>query len=416
MQRIVIKNFGPIKEVDIPIHDFMIFIGPQASGKSTIAKAIYFFKDNLIGSILNSLLALNKTGNLEVDKRNIYDAILDKFDKVWKYYPTGYHELHYEYADDYWVKIKYRKLDETEFNHGIQLSKSLTDALNQIILSIYNIIETTTPKYGYSYPGVSLIVSEFISKAFGLPMTVNFIPAGRSVFSILANQVQLVEGDRIDETIKIFAGEINYTRIKEFPPLGLNSHPNPILTKALELYRSILKGSFIHEKNSDKIQLGEGLEIPIEKASSGQQEALWPLLILFSLIKEREKNLIIFEEPEAHLYPEAQKQIADLVTLAVNQKGNTAILTTHSPYILGAINNLIYANEVGKINPEKVEKIVDKNLWLDYDRVMAYFVDNGGVRSIMDAELRTIKNEEIDSASRIINEEYDKLSDIEFSK
>lgn len=45
MQTITIKNFGPIVEIiDLPINDFMVFIGPQASGKSTIAKAIYFFK------------------------------------------------------------------------------------------------------------------------------------------------------------------------------------------------------------------------------------------------------------------------------------------------------------------------------------------------------------------------------------
>jgi hypothetical protein len=99
-----------------------------------------------------------------------------------------------------------------------------------------------------------------------------------------------------------------------------------------------------------------------------------------------------------------------------NKENSNLLITTHSPYILSALNNLLYANEVGKIHPEKVEKVVDRNLWLDYDRVMAYFVDEGKVRSIMDDELRLIKSEEIDSASRIINEEYGKLSDIEFSK
>ena len=44
MQKIEIKNFGPIKELKLEIKDFMLFIGPQASGKSTIAKTIFFFK------------------------------------------------------------------------------------------------------------------------------------------------------------------------------------------------------------------------------------------------------------------------------------------------------------------------------------------------------------------------------------
>jgi len=42
MQRLIIKNFGSIKDLDMEIKDFMVFIGPQASGKSTIAKAVYF--------------------------------------------------------------------------------------------------------------------------------------------------------------------------------------------------------------------------------------------------------------------------------------------------------------------------------------------------------------------------------------
>ena len=44
MQRLVMKNFGPIKTLDIEIKDFILLVGPQASGKSTIAKTIFFFK------------------------------------------------------------------------------------------------------------------------------------------------------------------------------------------------------------------------------------------------------------------------------------------------------------------------------------------------------------------------------------
>lgn len=32
MQRIELQNFGPIKECILDVDDFMIFIGPQASG------------------------------------------------------------------------------------------------------------------------------------------------------------------------------------------------------------------------------------------------------------------------------------------------------------------------------------------------------------------------------------------------
>jgi predicted ATPase len=43
-EKIFIKNFGPLKQVELDIKEVMVFIGPQASGKSTIAKLIHFFK------------------------------------------------------------------------------------------------------------------------------------------------------------------------------------------------------------------------------------------------------------------------------------------------------------------------------------------------------------------------------------
>lgn len=44
MQKIIIKYLGPVRELEMEIKDFNLFIGEQATGKSTVAKAIYFFR------------------------------------------------------------------------------------------------------------------------------------------------------------------------------------------------------------------------------------------------------------------------------------------------------------------------------------------------------------------------------------
>lgn len=44
MEKIIIKNFGPIEDAEIEIRKVLVLIGEQASGKSTIAKLVYFFK------------------------------------------------------------------------------------------------------------------------------------------------------------------------------------------------------------------------------------------------------------------------------------------------------------------------------------------------------------------------------------
>ena len=41
-KRLIVNNFGPIREVDIDLKKINVFIGPQGSGKSTIAKIISF--------------------------------------------------------------------------------------------------------------------------------------------------------------------------------------------------------------------------------------------------------------------------------------------------------------------------------------------------------------------------------------
>jgi len=44
MERLTIKDFCGIKNIEIDLADITILIGPQASGKSICAKSLYFFK------------------------------------------------------------------------------------------------------------------------------------------------------------------------------------------------------------------------------------------------------------------------------------------------------------------------------------------------------------------------------------
>ena len=64
MERLIINNLGPIKACDIQVNDFMIFNGAQASGKSTVAKSIFFFKN--IKNLLYHLI-LRRMSQMEED-------------------------------------------------------------------------------------------------------------------------------------------------------------------------------------------------------------------------------------------------------------------------------------------------------------------------------------------------------------
>ncbi len=67
MPKVIIKPPGPIRDVEMELRDLMVFIGPQAGGKSTISKTVSFFKS------LKSLLVEYLYEALEA--RNFDDAL-----------------------------------------------------------------------------------------------------------------------------------------------------------------------------------------------------------------------------------------------------------------------------------------------------------------------------------------------------
>ena len=56
-------------------------------------------------------------------------------------------------------------------------------------------------------------------------------------------------------------------------------------------------------------------------------------VLFYSLLKGK-KTYFIVEEPESHLYPDAQKLITEFIALVKNA-GNQVMLTTHSPIFWG---------------------------------------------------------------------------------
>ena len=185
------------------------------------------------------------------------------------------------------------------------------------------------------------------------------------------------------------------------------------------LLKKILKGEYRFNGDIDKerIYFKNNQYVKLQYASSGQQESVWILLLIFRYILDGTSVFMVFEEPEAHLYPETQSDIVELIGLLANVYNNQIIITTHSPYILSAFNNLLYASQVGKnkIGDEKeaVESIVNSKSWIDPDRISAYFISENGYESIIDEELKLIQAEKIDSASSIINDKFNDLFNLD---
>src|SRR5947207_2222982 len=97
-ERLIIRNFAGIKEIDIYLGDINVLIGPQATGKSICAKSLYYFK-----SFLSDFVTAIET---EQTKRQFDNTFLQKFEN---YFPSQNLEgkdftLRYE-VDDTFIEV-----------------------------------------------------------------------------------------------------------------------------------------------------------------------------------------------------------------------------------------------------------------------------------------------------------------------
>ena len=90
---------------------------------------------------------------------------------------------------------------------------------------------------------------------------------------------------------------------------------------------------FVSDKNN-----GAGFDIPLDMASSSVRG----LCDLYFHLKHKTNAhyLVIIDEPESHLTPQNQIEMARLIARCVNA-GIKILITTHSDYIIKELNNLI---------------------------------------------------------------------------
>ena len=86
---IIINQLGPIKHCELLIDDFMVFTGPQSSGKSTIAKCVFYFKsvrNVLLQQLRNQLMLSADRMDLSIKNRLIRELrsnFLQTFGSTW---------------------------------------------------------------------------------------------------------------------------------------------------------------------------------------------------------------------------------------------------------------------------------------------------------------------------------------------
>ena len=331
-ERLVIKNFGPIKSVDLDLGKITILIGEQASGKSTIAKVLsicrYFsyivnyevpitelenFNEN--EQFMQGLYDWDIASYLQEDSQIIFENSLYKFEfrnKLITEYETVISENDLEKK---YYEIKTRiKSNSKKFTELLEELQKLKEDEHK------DLEENNIIWLGQSWSPNENFYRLNVKKVMDNPL---FIPTERVIQSQSIGNDLLVSDSLRDELAKL-------NRIRRGFNVDINIQPLSLT------YKNKNGLGFIKGSNDKEFHA-------LHNGASGFQSII-PIVLAIEFYSkfDKRKRTFILEELEQNLFPKAQKELLEFLVQAVNKHNHTLILTTHSPYILTALENLYH--------------------------------------------------------------------------
>lgn len=384
-ETLTIRNFGPIQKAEIEIRDLTIFVGPQATGKSLAAQALYFLRG------IEELL-LPEVGTAQDE----LDAVLSTMEWWFGNPPITYTDSVTQ------LSWKFTELSNREIVNEICWDEDntyLSEALKQRVSPWLERTEKAS------------LQNDFEQKQYSELKQI-YIPAGRALYSFLPPHSRFYSrlAQKWPGYILTFYETLGtaVTKLWQWQVRGLlQLSPSPTKTFLQERINTIIKGQIQYGPDTLLLEMGQKRLFPATIAA-GQME-VWPF---WAIIENgyRDIKRFTFEEPEAHLHPRAQRSVMEMIAYLTQQQ-TQFLLTTHSPYILYAVNNFLMAQKVLDAG-QSLPVDVPPEVALRPDQVAAYrFAADGTVQDIMDAEVGLIDEHELDQVADDLGSLFADLQD-----
>lgn len=399
-----VKNFGPLLNVEVTISPVTIFIGPQAAGKSTLAKLLSVLKD--IG------LRRNEFQNIDDIKKAFSQFNISAFIKKTTTisFETPLYTITIEKLKFSFIVHDIEKTREElhEMQRQLRIIEPDMERLEELLkveIPDSNEVESLSKK-------VRKILLEFnkqqvLSVAHHILRRPLYVPAERSLISLIS--------DSLYEFLKYKISLPEY--ILDFGSKYFDSRKN------VQNFRiDFLNIDYSFFQDTDWINtINKKSKISLKAAASGFHAVVPLILVLINKQKNRPHigDFFVVEEPELNLFPDAQHQLVQFIFRLGLHKENTFVFTTHSPYILSSIDNLIQADNAFQGNKKmasKIQKVLPKSIWLPFENVSAYFLTNGTAMDIKDYELKSLGSSKIDDVSEEIGQTFEKLLNIKYAE
>lgn len=375
-ERLIIRNFGPIKDIDITIKPLTIFIGTQGSGKSTISKLLTICRDlSWYINILDDDEVLKPFTDFSIDKY---------FNK----------ETYIFYQDSIQTKIYYK-----DKHFEIESNIFSRDTLKSFIKGLLTNASDTLLKNAKILESPEDLSINISLLSANLRLTL-YIPAERNLIGNLSSSLASILSAKIPLQDSIIEYMSLFEKAKkEFPK-----------------YEIGFLGVNYEKKNSNEynIVMKNGKELPLNACSSGLQSVLPMIMVIDYVLKIKCFDSFVIEEPEQNLFPENQCNLLSFITSKQTEQHSKFIITTHSPYLLSHLNNLMLAYKLFQNDEikEEVRQIVNERYMVNPENVAVYGLEPNGEKnctSIISEKTGLISINSLDSASEFIGDDYDRL-------
>jgi predicted ATPase len=401
-----IHNFLSIENIKWDIKRFNIITGDMGVGKSLCIKLVQFFED-----VISELLIMPYEKFLaHLESMAFFNFLIEDFKKTFvlstsnsKKFTSFKITYTFGYKESL-ITMTITGSNETDVIFESSFLEKLLTEWNEIAQKKGFVSPEKITPDGFRELKLSLYSN--LLKRFGecFPMATIFVPASRAALAFSSNHT--------DNYLK------EYKEVVDVLP--------QFISRNQKIINTILKAKILIEDSFLFLESDDGRKVPISKASSGQQEIVYVLMLLdrlgnFGHTYGHVQSLFI-EEPSAHLFPMEQKQTIELIALMFDYlKDNGSpvrfFITTHSPYVLNVINNMMRKGSLIKQNTGQ-ENIINAKIGfpsLFTEDVSAIFINEGGtITDMIDYDEEQIIPEKIRDISFSINNDIinlDNLSD-----
>lgn len=438
MKKLTIKNIGAIKHIDLDLQRINVFIGPQSSGKSTISKILCYCM------WVEKHCYLNDNEKTRYSNDNMfYDTLIEyhRLDGYFKKtasirYVGELLTISYTHSSK---TIKITSSKQAEYSYPkiayIPSERNLVATIPNI--SKYNESNDVIAYFSYDWTDARGVISEqSLSKIFERDITYKYMNgddyildgsakiklryASSGVLSAVPLYVMskylYSEIYRKDRNIspaqrKIILGlSDNISRLRNELAHGVEYDYSKIVLVA-EMIAFVVNNTT--SKYANEVRLLKDITRLISQAQRGEKLKE----LTFNAAQNIEKTEHVFdykytqlfiEEPEQNLFPKAQMKFVNELFLMINsdKKKHSAVITTHSPYIIFAVNNCIMRSIVkNNISKEMRPELLQGKAQIKPEDISIYQVEDGRLVRIQDED-GNLDNNFINDAYKANSTEY----------